>query len=983
MAKAKAKSKAKAKKEAKKAPKYVYFFGGKKADGKSEMKNLLGGKGANLAEMVNIGLPVPAGFTITTDVCTYYYDNKLKYPKELDDQMVKAMKKVEREMGAKFGDKKNPLLVSVRSGSRASMPGMMDTILNLGLNDETIEGLINKSGNERFAYDSYRRFISMYGDVVMDLKPKTKDDIDPFEEILDAKKEARGVSLDTDLTAEDLKELVLEYKAAIKRETGEDFPEDPMVQMWGAIGAVFRSWMNERAIVYRRLNDIPAKWGTAVSVQSMVFGNMGDASGTGVAFTRDPAAGDNAFYGEYLMNAQGEDVVAGTRTPLPMSEMEKNDAPMYKKIIAIRNTLEKHYRDMMDIEFTIQQGKLYMLQCRVGKRTAFASIKIAVDMVKQRLITPEEALMRIDPDSLNQLLRPIFDPKEKQKAISNNQLLAKGLNAGPGAATGRVVFNAEDAVEFAGKGEPVILVRIETSPEDIKGMDASEGILTARGGMTSHAALVARQMGKVCVAGCGTLRIDYKTREMRVEGKENIVNEGDFISIDGSTGEVLVGEIPTRPSQVIEVLVNKTLAPENAPVYQLYETIMKWADRTRQINIRTNADQPDQSENAVAFGAEGIGLCRTEHMFFGDGKIGPMREMILADSLEGRREALDKILPFQRKDFEGIFEAMNGLPVTVRTLDPPLHEFIPHDEAGQKEVAKMTGVPLKKVAERVEQLHEFNPMLGFRGCRLGIVFPEITEMQARAIFEAAVNVKNKGIKVLPEVMIPLVGNAKELKLQEEIVRQVATDVMKETGTKFKYLVGTMIEIPRGAITAAEVAETAEFFSFGTNDLTQTTLGVSRDDAGRFLPSYVEKDIYKRDPFESIDQEGVGFLLKHAVKEGRGVKEDLKIGICGEHGGEPASIEFCHNIGLNYVSCSPFRVPIARLAAARSAILNPRGVKKAKTVKKAKATKATKAKGSKSAKAEKPSKGVKASKAKKPAKAVKASKPSKSKKSKKK
>ncbi len=936
MAKAKPKSKDKEKKAAKDASKYVYYFGGTKAEGKADMKNLLGGKGANLAEMVNIGLPVPAGFTITTELCTYYYANNRTYPKVLEEQVDKAMKKVEKEMGAKFGDPKNPLLVSVRSGARASMPGMMDTILNLGLNDTTVQGLIQKSGNERFAYDSYRRFIAMYGDVVLDLKPKTKDDIDPFEEILDAKKEARGVKLDTELTAQDLKELVAEFKAAIKRETGKTFPENPMDQLWGAIGAVFQSWMNERAIVYRKLNNIPEAWGTAVNVQSMVFGNMGDDSGTGVAFTRDPAAGDNAFYGEYLMNAQGEDVVAGTRTPLPMSVMEKDDAKMYKQIIAVRNTLEKHYRDMMDIEFTIQQGRLYMLQCRVGKRTAFASIKIAVDMVKQRLITPEEALMRIDPDSLNQLLRPVFDMKEKKKAIANNQLLTKGLNAGPGAACGRVVFNAEDAVEVAKKGEPVVLVRIETSPEDIKGMNAAEGILTARGGMTSHAALVARQMGKVCVAGCGALKINYKTREMRIEGKDNIINEGDFISIDGSTGEVMVGQIPTRPSEVLEVLIYKTLKPEDAPTYQLYDTVMKWADKVRQINIRTNADQPDQSANAVAFGAEGIGLCRTEHMFFGEGKIGPMREMILADTVEERKNALKKILPFQRKDFEGIFEAMNGRPVTIRTLDPPLHEFIPHDEAGQQEVAKMTGVPLAKVRERVEQLHEFNPMLGFRGCRLGIIYPEITEMQARAIFEAAVNVKKKGIKVLPEVMIPLVGNHIELKLQEDIVRNAATAVMKETGTKFSYLVGTMIEVPRGAITAGEIAQVAEFFSFGTNDLTQTTLGVSRDDAGRFLPAYVEKDIYKRDPFESIDQTGVGFLLKHAVTQGRAVKEDLKIGICGEHGGEPSSIEFCHNIGLNYVSCSPFRVPIARLAAARAALLNPRAPKKdAKDVKKGK------------------------------------------------
>ncbi|MAT39709.1 MAG: pyruvate, phosphate dikinase, partial [Ectothiorhodospiraceae bacterium] len=762
-----AKAKTKTKKSAKKAVKYVYYFGGDKADGRTDMKNLLGGKGANLAEMVNIGLPVPAGFTITTDVCTYYYNNDLNYPKELGDQVKKSLKKVEKEMGAKFGDPKNPLLVSVRSGARASMPGMMDTILNLGLNDTTIQGLIEKSGNERFAYDSYRRFIQMYGDVVMDLKPKTKYDIDPFEEIIEKKKEARGIELDTDLTTDDLKELVAEYKEAIKRETGQEFPEDPEEQLWGAIGAVFNSWMNERAIVYRKLNNIPAEWGTAVNVQSMVFGNMGEDSGTGVAFTRDAATGENIFYGEFLMNAQGEDVVAGTRTPLLIEEMEKSDPKMYKQLIKIRQTLEKHYRDMMDIEFTMQQGKLYMLQCRVGKRTAFAAIKIAADMVKQRLITPEEALMRIEPDQLNQLLRPIFDLKEKQKAIDSNQLIAKGLNAGPGAAAGRVVFNAEDAVEFAKKGERVILVRIETSPEDISGMDASEGILTARGGMTSHAALVARQMGKVCVAGCGSLKINYKNREMRIEGKENIVSEGDYISLDGTTGEVFVGEIPTKPSEVLEVLVDKTLDEKDAPVYQLYKTIMRWADANRELNIRTNADQPDQSANAVAFGAEGIGLCRTEHMFFGEGKIGPMREMILADTQEGRKAALAKLLPLQREDFEGIFEAMNGRPVTIRTIDPPLHEFIPHDDAGQQEVAKMVGVSVDKVRERVDQLHEFNPMLGFRGCRLGIIYPEITEMQARAVFEATVNVLNRGIKVLPEIMIPLVGHVKELQLQAE------------------------------------------------------------------------------------------------------------------------------------------------------------------------------------------------------------------------
>lgn len=902
-----------------KAVKYVYTFGGGKAQGNASMKDLLGGKGANLAEMVNIGLPVPAGFTITTDVCTYYYENKKTYPKSLHSEVLNALKKVEKEMGARFGDKKNPLLVSVRSGARASMPGMMDTVLNLGLNDETIQGLIEQSKNERFAYDSYRRFVSMYGDVVLDLKPQTKDDIDPFEEILERKKAERKVELDIDLTVDDLKELVVEFKKAIKDKTGKDFPEDPMEQLWGAIGAVFGSWQNNRAIIYRKLNNIPDWWGTAVNVQAMVFGNLSEDSGTGVAFTRDPANGDNIFYGEFLMNAQGEDVVAGIRTPLPIEQLTKIDKKSYQELLKIRKTLEKHYREMQDIEFTIQKGKLYMLQCRSGKRTALAAMKIAVDMVNEKLIKPKEALMRIEPDQLNQLLRPIFDLKEKNQALKDGKLIAKGLNAGPGAASGKVVFNAEDAIEWAKKGEKVILVRIETSPEDIGGMNASEGILTARGGMTSHAALVARQMGKVCVAGCGALNIDYKTRSITVESKSLKINEGDFISIDGSTGEVLFGNIPTKPSEVVQVLIEKTLKPEKAPIYKIYEQIMQWADKFRKLNVRTNADQPDQSENAIAFGAEGIGLCRTEHMFFGEGKIGPMREMILADSTEARKEALKKLLPFQRKDFEGIFKAMDGRPVTIRTIDPPLHEFLPHDTEGQKEIAEYMGIALSKIKDRVAALHEFNPMLGFRGCRLGILFPEITEMQARAIFEATVNVKKAKKNVLPEIMIPLVGNVKELKLQEAIVRRVAKEVMEETKVKFDYLVGTMIEIPRGAITAGEIAEVAEFFSFGTNDLTQTTLGLSRDDSGRFLPSYIELDIYEKDPFESIDVNGVGYLMQLAVKEGRKTRNKIKLGICGEHGGDPASVEFCHTLGLNYVSCSPFRVPIARLAAARAAI----------------------------------------------------------------
>ena len=897
--------------------KYVYFFGRGKAEGKAEMKGLLGGKGANLAEMTNIGLPVPAGFSISTEVCTHFYANKKTYPRSLNAEVAAALKKVESAMGAKFGDPKNPLLVSVRSGARASMPGMMDTILNLGMNDTVAGGLIKKTGNNRFVYDSYRRFVQMYGDVVLGLKPVHKDEIDPFEVIIEERKKERGVHLDTELTADDMKDLVGLFKKAIKEKTGHDFPEDPLKQLWGAIGAVFGSWSNDRAIAYRKMYDIPEAWGTAVNIQSMVFGNMGESSGTGVAFTRNAASGDDMFYGEYLMNAQGEDVVAGTRTPLPISDLAEKNPVIYKQLDRIRHTLEKHYRDMMDVEFTIQEGKLYMLQCRVGKRTAFAAIKIAVDMVGEKLISDREALARIEPDQLNQLLRPVFDLKEKESAVKSGRLLAKGLNAGPGAATGRVVFNAPDAEAWKKRGELVILTRIETSPEDIKGMDAAEGILTARGGMTSHAALVARQMGKVCVAGCSSLEIDYATHTMTVKGKK--IREGDWISLDGTTGEVIEGKVATRPSEVLRVLVDKSLDPKDAPVYQQYARIMQWADKYRRLKIRTNADQPDQALNAVAFGAEGIGLCRTEHMFFGEGKIGPMREMILADTVDDRKRALAKLLPLQRKDFEGIFEAMNGRPVTIRTIDPPLHEFVPHEEPAQRELARQMGSTYEKVHQRVESLHEFNPMLGFRGCRLGIIFPEITEMQSRAIFEAAANVQARGIAVEPEIMIPLVGNVKELANQEKIVRRVAGEVMKEKGTKFKYLVGTMIEIPRGALTADEIAGVAEFFSFGTNDLTQTTLGVSRDDAARFLIPYVEMEIYPKDPFEALDRIGVGELMKIAIAKGRSVRPDLKVGICGEHGGDPSSIEFCHQINQNYVSCSPFRVPIARLAAARAAL----------------------------------------------------------------
>ena len=922
-----------------KQKKYVYFFGGKKADGKSEMKALLGGKGANLAEMVNIGLPVPAGFSITTEVCTYYYANKKKYPKELKAQVQTALKKVEGIMGAKFGDAKNPLLVSVRSGARASMPGMMDTVLNLGLNDETVKGLIEKTNNERFAYDSYRRFVQMYGDVVLGLKPASKLEEDPFEVIIERKKESKGVKLDTELTTDDLKQLVEEFKGAIKEKTGHDFPTNPMEQLWGAVGAVFGSWMNERAITYRKLNGIPAEWGTAVNVQSMVFGNMGEDSGTGVAFTRDPAAGENAFYGEYLFNAQGEDVVSGARTPLPIKNLKDDNPAIYKQLDNIRKILESHYKDMMDIEFTIQQGKLWMLQCRVGKRTGFAAVKMAVDMVKEKLIDKEEAILRIEPNQLNQLLRPIFDASEKKKAVDSGKLIAKGLNAGPGAASGKVALNAQDAVEMAEKGDSVILVRIETSPEDIKGMNAAEGILTARGGMTSHAALVARQMGKVCVAGCGALKINYKEGTIKVDGKDIVVNAGDYISIDGTTGEVIQGRLETKPSEVIQVLITKTLKPSESSVYGTYESLMKWADKLRKLNIRTNADQPDQSANAIAFGAEGIGLCRTEHMFFGGDRILSVRKMIVSDSIEDRKKALVELLPLQREDFEGIFEVMEGRPVTIRTLDPPLHEFLPHEGKEITELAQSLGIDEGKLRAKIESLHEFNPMLGFRGCRLGIIYPEITEMQVRAIMEAACNVAAKGIKVKPEIMIPLVGHINEFKLQEKIVRQVAEDVIKEKGKKVNYMVGTMIELPRAAVTADRIAENAEFFSFGTNDLTQTTFGLSRDDAGKFLPLYVQNDILVNDPFEVIDFEGVGQLVRIGTEKGRSTRPELKVGICGEHGGEPDSVEFCHKTGLNYVSCSPFRVPIARLAAARAVVREMKGKKgKFKKSKKKKSSK---------------------------------------------
>lgn len=906
--------------------KFVYFFGGKSADGNGKMKELLGGKGANLAEMCIIGLPVPAGFTITTEVCNYYDANNKTYPAELKAQVAEAMKKTEEVMGARFGDAKNPLLVSCRSGARVSMPGMMDTVLNIGLNEATLKGLVDKTGNERFAWDSYRRFVQMYGDVVLDLKPTSKTEIDPFEKIMEELKHERKVHLDTELTVKDLQELVKRFKKAVKEKKGKDFPEDPMEQMWGAVASVFASWNNDRAIVYRRQYGYPHDWGTAANICSMVFGNMGDDSGTGVAFTRDPATGDKSFYGEYLINAQGEDVVAGIRTPKKIAELAKDMPAVYKQLDEIRGILEKHYRDVQDIEFTIQKGKLWMLQTRNGKRTGFAAVRFAVDMVEEGLITKEEALSagRIPPDDLNQLLQPIFDPNAKRQA----KVIAKGINAGPGAATGIIKFFADDAEAHVAKhGKPdahgkrdpkgrVILVRRETSPEDIRGMQAADGILTAFGGASSHAALVSRQMGKVCIVGCQDLQIDYEKRTIATKSGVTL-KEGDFISIDGFTGEVMAGQVATKPSEVVQVLIDKTLKPEQSRVYQQYAELMQWADEVRKLRIRTNADKPDQSAQAIAFGAEGIGLCRTEHMFFDH--IQDMRQMILSETKEDRKKALAELLQFQRADFEGIFKAMNGHPVTIRTLDPPLHEFLPHDDKGQAEVAKELGVSKEKVAERVKGLHEFNPMLGFRGCRLGIVYPEITEMQARAIFEAACNVAKQGIKVEPEIMIPLVGFLTELKAQAKIVRETAEKVFAEKKTKVPYLLGTMIELPRACAVADQIAQEAEFFSFGTNDLTQTTLGMSRDDYGSFIRHYMENDLAPRDPFQTIDFDGVGGLMKIGVEKGRSTRKDLKVGICGEHGGDPDSVKFCHKIGLNYVSCSPFRVPIARLAAAQAAL----------------------------------------------------------------
>ncbi len=882
--------------------KWVYSFGGGTADGRAEMRNLLGGKGANLAEMSSLGLPVPSGFTITTEVCTHYTESGGGYPDALKGQVAEALAKVEGEVGATFGDAANPLLVSVRSGARASMPGMMDTVLNLGLNDVTVEGLAKRSGDARFAYDSYRRFIQMFSNVVLDV------DHHNFEEILELAKEDRGLSLDTELSAEDWQAVIAQYKECVSQETGEPFPQDPEAQLWAAIAAVFGSWMNQRAITYRKLHDIPESWGTAVNVQAMVFGNMGDDCATGVAFTRNPSTGEHRFYGEFLVNAQGEDVVAGIRTPQSLTKIAREEAgsdlpsmeeampEVFKQLDEVRERLERHYRDMQDLEFTVQGGKLYMLQTRSGKRTTPAALKIACDMVEEGLITKEEAITRIDPQQLDQLLHPTLDPDAER------EMIARGLPASPGAASGIIVFSADEAEKRAGQGDAVILCRVETSPEDIHGMHAAKGILTTRGGMTSHAAVVARGMGRACVAGAGELRIDYRAGVIRVRDIE--LKGGDVVTIDGSSGEIYKGAVPT-------------IQPELSGDFA---TLMAWADDIRRLKVRTNAETPLDCRTAVNFGAEGIGLCRTEHMFFDADRIVSVREMILAESTGGREKALDKLLPMQRADFEEIFKIMAGLPVTIRLLDPPLHEFLPHQEEEYAEVAEAAGVSVDMLRDRVSKLSETNPMLGHRGCRLAITYPEIYQMQARAIFEAACAVqKETGQAPLVEVMIPLVSIVEELERLKAQVCEVAEAVFAETGTKIDYLVGTMIELPRACLLADRIAEQAEFFSFGTNDLTQTVYGLSRDDAGNFLPAYEAQGILEQDPFVSLDQEGVGQLVSMAVERGQKTRPDIKLGICGEHGGDPASVRFCHHAGLDYVSCSPYRVPIARLAAAQAAL----------------------------------------------------------------
>ena len=903
--------------------KYVYTFGDGKAEGKASDKNLLGGKGANLAEMNLIGVPVPAGFTITTEVCTNYTnEGKEKTVTVIREQVEAGVKHIENIMGAKFGDRDNPLLVSVRSGARASMPGMMDTVLNLGLNDDAVAGLAKKSDNARFAWDSYRRFVQMYGDVVLGMKPESKEDIDPFEEIIEGIKESKGVENDTELTVEDLKDMVSQFKSAVKKVTGHDFPTNPWDQLWGAIAAVFGSWNNDRAIVYRRMEGIPVEWGTAVNVQAMVYGNMGDNSATGVAFTRDAGTGENIFNGEYLINAQGEDVVAGIRTPQQITlegskrwaklatvseeerrtkypSLEEAMPVVYKQLSDVETKLENHYKDMQDLEFTIQDGRLWLLQTRNGKRTGSAMVNIAIEMLEEGMIDEKTAIMRVGPNRLDELLHPVFNTD----ALANAKVIAKGLPASPGAATGKIVFFADEAQEWAARGEKVILVRIETSPEDLAGMDAAQGILTARGGMTSHAAVVARGMGKCCVSGAGAIKIDYKARTIVANGFK--YKEGDWISLNGSTGEVMEGKVETKDP---ELSGN-------------FGKLMNLCDKYTKMLVRTNADTPKDSQVARNFGAKGIGLTRTEHMFFEGERIKAVREMILAENEAGRRKALAKLLPMQRSDFEGIFEAMNGLPVTIRLLDPPLHEFVPHEEANQKEMAEEMGISVEEVKNKVESLAEFNPMLGHRGCRLGNTYPEITEMQARGIIEAALNCKAKGIDAKPEIMVPLIGTVKEYKMQADIIRATAEKVFEEKGARIDFMVGTMIEIPRAALTADEVAKEAEFFSFGTNDLTQMTFGYSRDDAGKFLPIYIEKGLLEVDPFQVLDQAGVGQLVEMGTKKGRSTRPNLKVGICGEHGGEPSSVKFCHKVGMNYVSCSPYRVPIARLAAAQAAIEN--------------------------------------------------------------
>ncbi len=904
--------------------KYVYNFGGGKADGDGSLKALLGGKGANLAEMTRISLPVPPGFTITTEVCTYYYANGRSYPKELQAQIEAGVANMERLLKLKFGDTtKMPLLVAVRSGARDSMPGMMDTILNLGLNDGSVKALGEATGNERFAWDCYRRFVQMYGDVVLGVQKLPEEDHEPFETVItDLKRERYNDEdiLDTKLSTDDLKELVDRFKALVKERTGKGFPANPWDQLKGAVSAVFGSWMNDRAMVYRQKYNIPAEWGTAVNVQAMVFGNTGPDSGSGVAFTRDPATGEKVFYGEFLMNAQGEDVVAGVRTPDPVKELIKVQPKAYAELERIRLRLEKHFTDMQDFEFTIQDGVVYMLQTRNGKRTGIAAVRIACEMVKERLISWDTAVQRVPAEQLDQVLAPVFD----RSAIAKAERIAEGLPAGPGAATGQIYLNAERAVVAANRGEKVLLVRVETSPEDLRGMIAAEGILTARGGVSSHAALVARQMGKVCVCGAAALQVDYHTKTVTVEGK--VYKEGDFLSIDGTSGQVYAGQVKTAPSEVIQVLVAKSLKPSESPTYENFAQLMKWCGQASRLTVRTNADTPEQTNNAIAFGATGIGLCRTEHMFFEGERIDAMREMILADKTEDRKAALAKLLPFQRDDFAGIFRALNGLPATIRLLDPPLHEFLPHDHSAQSQLANTLGVSQDQIARRVHELHEFNPMLGHRGCRLGISYPEISAMQARAIFEAAALVQKEGIKCRPEIMIPLVGFKKELDLQVEVVHAAAKAVSQETKARFTYLVGTMIEVPRGALTADEIAHSAEFFSFGTNDLTQTTLAMSRDDSGSFLKAYQDLEIINNNPFATIDQTGVGKLMAYAVDAGRRTRPDIKLGICGEHGGEPDSVKFCHKLGLDYVSCSPFRVPVARLAAAQAALLDGKEAK---------------------------------------------------------